>query len=78
MPATTIEEVFDVLVSAEDLARWWPAVYPDVRQVSQGNETGAQRGSARRCPPTTQRTFALPALWQARPSLWQSRRNDYE
>lgn len=36
----TVEEVYDILGDAPDLARWWPDVYLDVRQIQPGNEHG--------------------------------------
>ncbi len=35
--AATPEEIIEVLGDAEDLARWWPAVYLDVRVVEPGD-----------------------------------------
>lgn len=40
----TIDEVFDVLSDVDALARWWPSVYLDVRQLDEGDpETGVGR-----------------------------------
>jgi hypothetical protein len=39
----TCEEVFSILEHAEDLPRWWGAVYLDVRIVSAGDESGVGR-----------------------------------
>jgi hypothetical protein len=36
----TVNEVADVLSQATDLARWWPSVYLDVREVEPGDERG--------------------------------------
>lgn len=36
----TVEEVADVLGDAEDLARWWPSVYLDVKETKPGDEDG--------------------------------------
>lgn len=36
----TVEEVFDVLQNPEDLVRWWPSVYLDVRVLEPGDENG--------------------------------------
>jgi polyketide cyclase/dehydrase/lipid transport protein len=38
--AATPEEISDVLGDAPGLARWWPSVYLDVRQVAPGDERG--------------------------------------
>lgn len=40
---TTIEEVFDILTDAEDLVRWWPSVYLQVRVVDPGDAEGIGR-----------------------------------
>ncbi|HUF37422.1 MAG TPA: SRPBCC family protein [Anaerolineales bacterium] len=41
LSATTVEEVSDVLGNASDLARWWPSVYLDVKELEPGDpETG--------------------------------------
>lgn len=37
---TTCEEVYRTLEEAEDLARWWPSVYLDVKQVEKGQPGG--------------------------------------
>ncbi|MCG3117899.1 MAG: hypothetical protein ALAOOOJD_00011 [bacterium] len=37
---TTAEEVFDILSDAEDLARWWPAVYLTVQVLAAGDKNG--------------------------------------
>lgn len=37
---STSQEVFDILSNAPDLARWWPAVYLDVRELAPGDERG--------------------------------------
>jgi hypothetical protein len=36
----TVEEVSEVLSDAPSLARWWPAVYLDVRQLQPGDDRG--------------------------------------
>jgi len=36
----TCEEVSDILADAEDLPRWWPAVYLDVSELEPGDENG--------------------------------------
>lgn len=36
----TVEEVAEVLADAEDLPRWWPAVYLDVQETKAGDEEG--------------------------------------
>ena len=36
----TLEEVADILGDPEDLVRWWPAVYLDVRELEPGDDTG--------------------------------------
>jgi hypothetical protein len=36
----TVNEVANVLSQATDLARWWPSVYLDVREVEPGDEKG--------------------------------------
>ena len=36
----TAEEVSDILGDAEDLPRWWPAVYLEVREESPGDDRG--------------------------------------
>lgn len=36
----TVKEVADVLADAEDLPRWWPAVYLDVTETKPGDEDG--------------------------------------
>ncbi len=38
--ATTCEDVSDVLANAEDLPRWWPSVYLDVRVTHSGDAHG--------------------------------------
>jgi len=38
--AATPEEITEVLGDAPGLARWWPSVYLDVRQVAPGDERG--------------------------------------
>jgi len=37
---STVEEVFDILSEAQDLARWWPSVYLDVQVLNPGDENG--------------------------------------
>ena len=39
----TVDEVFDVLQDPEDLVRWWPSVYLDVRVLEAGDENGVGR-----------------------------------
>ncbi|MBO0705764.1 MAG: SRPBCC family protein, partial [Candidatus Dormibacteraeota bacterium] len=39
----TVDEVFDVLQDPEDLVRWWPSVYLDVRVLERGDEHGVGR-----------------------------------
>ena len=36
----TVREVSDILSAVEDLPRWWPAVYLDVRELEPGDELG--------------------------------------
>jgi hypothetical protein len=36
----TVEEVSAILGNARDLARWWPAVYLDTRELAPGGEDG--------------------------------------
>jgi hypothetical protein len=36
----TVEEVADILGDANDLDRWWPSVYLDVRELSPGDDHG--------------------------------------
>jgi hypothetical protein len=36
----TIEEIADILANAPDLARWWPSVYLEVRELAPGDERG--------------------------------------
>jgi hypothetical protein len=38
-----IEEVADILGDARDLARWWPSVYLDVRELQPSDERGVGR-----------------------------------
>jgi hypothetical protein len=38
-----IEEVADILGDARGLARWWPSVYLEVRELQPGDERGAGR-----------------------------------
>ena len=38
--AGTVTEVTDVLKNAEDLVRWWPSVYLDVRVLEPGDAAG--------------------------------------
>ncbi|MBV9866354.1 MAG: SRPBCC family protein [Abitibacteriaceae bacterium] len=35
-----IQEVYDIIADDRQLARWWPSVYLDVRELEPGNETG--------------------------------------
>jgi len=37
------EEISDILSDAEDLPRWWPSVYLDVRVLEPGDENGVGR-----------------------------------
>jgi len=37
---STVEEVFDILSEAQDLARWWPSVYLEVKVLDTGDENG--------------------------------------
>lgn len=37
---STCEEIYEILGDAEDLARWWPAVYLDVKQVEPTDDRG--------------------------------------
>jgi hypothetical protein len=39
----TLKEVTEVLGNAEDLVRWWPSVYLEVRQLEPGDEKGIGR-----------------------------------
>ena len=39
----TVNEVADVLKDAQDLPRWWPAVYLEVSEVQPGNHDGVGR-----------------------------------
>ena len=36
----TVREVMEILGDAKDLARWWPSVYLDVKQLKPGGENG--------------------------------------
>ncbi len=36
----TLKEVTDIIANAEGLARWWPSVYLDVKEVAPGDESG--------------------------------------
>lgn len=36
----TAEEIYRLLADAPDLARWWPAVYLEVRELLPGNDEG--------------------------------------
>jgi hypothetical protein len=36
----TLEEVTDILGNADDLVRWWPSVYLDVKTLKEGDEKG--------------------------------------
>lgn len=36
----TVREIIDILSDAGDLARWWPSVYLDVRELEPGDERG--------------------------------------
>lgn len=40
LTGTTVTEVSEVLSNAEDLVRWWPSVYLEVRTVEQGQLDG--------------------------------------
>ncbi|WP_420627600.1 SRPBCC family protein [Candidatus Leptofilum sp.] len=37
---STCEEISDVLGNAPDLARWWPSVYLEVKELESGDENG--------------------------------------
>ncbi len=37
---STLKEVTEVIGNADDLVRWWPSVYLDVKTLKQGNEQG--------------------------------------
>ena len=37
------EEISEILSDAEDLPRWWPSVYLDVRVLEPGDENGVGR-----------------------------------
>jgi hypothetical protein len=37
---STAEEIFDILTNGPELARWWPSVYLDVKQLEPGDEHG--------------------------------------
>ena len=37
---TTVAEIMEILSDAEDLKRWWPSVYLDVRVIEQGDANG--------------------------------------
>lgn len=37
---STVEEVADILSDAPDLARWWPSVYLEVKELEPGDENG--------------------------------------
>ena len=37
---STVEEVFDILSKAQDLARWWPSVYLEVKILNPGDKNG--------------------------------------
>src|SRR5579863_4154717 len=37
---SSIKEVTEVIGNADDLVRWWPSVYLDVKTLKQGNEQG--------------------------------------
>jgi hypothetical protein len=39
-PEETVNEVADILQDAQSLARWWPSVYLDVKQLDPGEEDG--------------------------------------
>jgi hypothetical protein len=36
----TVDEVFEILQDPEDLVRWWPSVYLDVRVLEPGDDDG--------------------------------------
>lgn len=36
----TLQEVTDIIGNAEDLTRWWPSVYLDVKVLEKGDEVG--------------------------------------
>jgi hypothetical protein len=36
----TIDEVSEILERAEDLPRWWPSVYLDVKEIEPGQPNG--------------------------------------
>jgi len=37
---STVEEVFDILSEAQELARWWPSVYLEVKVLNSGDKNG--------------------------------------
>ena len=37
---STAEEVFEILINAPDLVRWWPSVYLEVQELEPGDERG--------------------------------------
>lgn len=39
----TVEEVYDIITDVNGLARWWPAVYLDVKELAAGDEEGVGR-----------------------------------
>lgn len=41
IPNTTVEEISEILSNGPDLARWWPSVYLDVKELEPGDENGA-------------------------------------
>lgn len=43
MENTTVKEIMEILGDAEDLKRWWPSVYLDVRVIEQGDADGVGR-----------------------------------
>lgn len=38
-----VAEVAEILANAPDLARWWPSVYLEVRQLEPGDATSEER-----------------------------------
>ena len=57
---TTCEEISEVLGDAEDLVRWWPAVYLDVKVL----EPGDQRGVGKRVRLWTRGRLPYTLLWE--------------
>ena len=40
---STLAEINEILGNANDLPRWWPSVYLDIKQLATGNEQGIGR-----------------------------------